>query len=128
MGVGVAEMEQLSTLLKRKTVPHPEPRKILLVTEPNGFEAWRALALRYQSTGTIRRLRENAELTAFQTKRCKTAAETSLIGLEVDRSKKKLSRSEASYRPMMYWSVCCGRQWTPAHAAVCQVRSPTWAA
>ena len=81
-------MEQVYTLLKRKTVPNSEARRIVLCAEPNGFEAWRTLALRQQPNGSIRRLKEIAELIALQTKRCKIAAETALIVLEVDRRKR----------------------------------------
>ena len=82
------EMEPVIKLLKRKTVPKTEARNIVMCAEPNGFEAWRTLALRYQPNGSIRRLQEIAELTALQSTRCKTAAETALIVLEVDRRKR----------------------------------------
>ena len=76
-----------------KTTPKTEPRNIIMCAEPNGFEAWRALALRYQPNGSIRRLKEIGELTALQSKRCNTAAETALIVLEVDRRKRIIEQT-----------------------------------
>ena len=66
-----------------------EARKIInCVPRGCGFEAWRNLTLRYEPQSSIRRMKEIAELTSLQNKRCKNAAETSLIVLEVDRRKR----------------------------------------
>ena len=44
--------------------------------------------MRFEPQTGIRRMKEIAELTALQNKRCKNATETSLILLDIDRRKK----------------------------------------
>ena len=79
--------ESLFVLLKRKT--SIEARNVVMCVERmNGFEAWRLLTGRFEAGTGIRRMKEIAELNALQNKRCKNAAETSLILLEVDRRKR----------------------------------------
>ena len=60
----------------------------MCIPRDNGFEAWRNLCMRYEPQTGIRRMKEIAELTLLQNKRCKNAAETNLIVLEVDRRKR----------------------------------------
>ena len=87
------QREAVFTLIKRKTEVNSEPRRILECAHGmNGFEVWRNLSVRYQPNTSIRRMREIAELTALQTKRCKNASETSLILLEVDRRKRVIEQ------------------------------------
>ena len=56
----------------------------------NGFEAWRVLTIRFEPQMGIRRMKEVAELSALQNKRCKHATETSLILLDIDRRRKRI--------------------------------------
>ena len=84
-GIEWSKSVEPHTLMKRKTTPVSEARKIVMCVHTNGYEAWRRLMIRYQAPIGIRRMRELAELTQLQNKRCKNAAETSLIVLEIDR-------------------------------------------
>ena len=80
---------EIFSLLKTKTVAASEARTTVMCTDrENGYEAWRTLTIRFEPQMGIRRMKEVAELTALQNKRCKNAAETNLILLEVDRRKK----------------------------------------
>ena len=81
----------LYTLLKRKTEPTSEARKIIeCVEKTDGYEAWRLLGVRYEPQGGMRRMKQLSELTHLQQKRCKHAGETAIILLEVDRHVKKI--------------------------------------
>lgn len=79
-----------------KSAPLSEARKIVMCSESNGYEAWRRLTIRYQPPSGIRRMRQLAELTQLQNKRCKNVAQTSLIVLEIDREKILLAEAEGS--------------------------------
>ena len=79
--------ESLFTLLKLKT--SIEARNVVMCAERmNGLEAWRLLTGRFEGGLGMRRMKEIAELNALQNKRCKSAAETSVILLEVDRRRR----------------------------------------
>ena len=72
----------LHKLLKRKTEPTSEARKIVeCVSDANGYEVWRLLGVRYEPQVGMKRLKELGELTMLQNKRCKSTAETAMIVL-----------------------------------------------
>ena len=74
----------LYTLLKRKS--SEEARSVVTsAAKDNGFEAWRLLVGRFEPQAGIRRMKELAELMGLRNKRCKNAAETNLVLLEVNR-------------------------------------------
>ena len=76
-------------LLKTKTVPLSGARNIAMcIDRDNGYEAWRTSTLRFEPQVGIRSMEKVSELTQLQNKRCKHAAETVLILLEVDRRKR----------------------------------------
>ena len=83
------------SLLKAKTVVGSEARTIVMTSDDsgreNGFEAWRVLTIRFEPQMGIRRMKEVAELSALQNKRCKNATETSLILLDIDRRRKRIA-------------------------------------
>ena len=81
--------EELYMLFKNKTTG--EGRTLIMgIERDNGWEAWRALAIRYEPQAGIRRMREMADLNALQMKRCKNASETMLIISEIDRRKRRI--------------------------------------
>ena len=78
------ENTALYELLKLKTAPGTEARTIVTNAErEGGFEAWRNLSIMYEPQQGIRRMKEIAELSALQNKRCKNRQETSLILLDI---------------------------------------------
>ena len=82
-----SQRTSLFTLVKAKTAG--EARNLVLGAErENGYEAWRNLSMRFEPQVGIRRMREVAELSQLQNKRCKNAAETTLVVLEVDRRRR----------------------------------------
>ena len=82
-----ATRDELFKLLKNKT--SGDGRGLIMgVGRDNGWEAWRSLTLRYEPQVGLRRMRELGELNALQNKRCKNAAETMLVVLEIDRRRR----------------------------------------
>ena len=78
--------DKLFMLLKRKT--SGEARSVVMCARAeNGYEAWRLLRVRFEPQAGIRRMKEIAELMDLRNKRCKNAAETNLVLLEVNRRK-----------------------------------------
>ena len=77
-------------LLKRKTVGEARVM-VTCVSRDSGFEAWRLLVGRFEPQAGIKRMREVADLMALQNKRCKNAAETFLLLLEIDRRQKLIA-------------------------------------
>ena len=82
---------EVYTLIKRKTEAPSEARKIVeTVPQENGYEAFRMLGLRYEPQTGLKRLIELSEINLLQNKRCKTAAETALVLLEIERRKMRI--------------------------------------
>ena len=82
---------EIYKLLKRKTETGTEARKFVeCVEKEDGYEAWRLLCGRYEANSGTKRFAMLAELTNLQNKRCKNAAETAMIVLEIDRRKRMI--------------------------------------
>ena len=82
---------EVYTLIKRKTEAPSEARKIVeTVPQENGYEAFRMLGLGYEPQTGLKRLIEMSEINLLQNKRCKTAAETALVLLEIERRKMRI--------------------------------------
>ena len=92
---GVLESEwnlnaELFVLLKRKTTG--EAKTLVTSAERNnGLESWRILVSRFEPQVGIKRMKETCELMALQNKRCKNAAETALILLDISRRQKLIA-------------------------------------
>ena len=77
-------------LLKRKTAGEA-CSLVMCVDRGNGYDAWRILIGRFEPQAGIRRMKEVEELMALQNKRCKTASETSLILMEIERRQRLIA-------------------------------------
>lgn len=100
-----AQRQELYKLLKKYT--SSEPRNTVMgVERDNGWEAWRGLPIRYESTGGIHMANKVRDL-------CTKSKGTSMVISEIGRRKEKSRRSEDMLLATTHWWWFFGQQRTP---------------